>query len=101
MKKPTLTQIRTAVRQGKVNKVFRLYQKFTGEEEKGLNPIKSKCNLFVHLERGCTNKLYLIFYGDYGPLGERRTIHLPLYYYHYTAFVKSYTICKSIKCRTD
>ena len=91
MKKPTLTQIRTAVRQGKANKVFRLYQKFTGEE-RGLNPIEEKCNLFVHLERTCTNVLYLHFIGDYGPSGERRFIDLPLYYYPYTKFVKSYTI---------
>lgn len=100
MKKPTLIQIRTAVRQGKVNKVFRLYQKFTGEEEKGLNPIEEKYNL-VQIERTCTNVLYLHFIGDYGPSGERRTIDLPLYNYPYTKFVKPYTICQSIKCRTN
>ncbi len=96
MKKPTLTQIRTTVRQGKVNKVFRLYQKFKGEE-RGLNPIEEKCNLFVHLLRTCTNVLYLHFIGDYGPSGERRTIDLPLYYYPYKTFVKEYEICQNIR----
>lgn len=88
MKKPTLTQIRTAVRQGKVNKVFRLYQKFTGEEG-GLNPIEEGCTSVI-LERTCTNGLILVF------LGKTMNISLPLYFYPKT-FVKEYKICQSVK----
>lgn len=93
MKKPTLTQIRTAVRQGKVNKVFRLYQKFTGEE-RGLNPIEEGCTSVI-LERVCTNGLILVF------IGKTMNISLPLYLYPYKTFVKEYKICQSIKCRTN
>ena len=89
MKKPTLTQIRTAVRQGKVNKVFRLYQKFTGEEG-GLNPIKEGCTSVI-LERTCTNGLRLEF------IGKTMKISLPLYLYPYKNFVRPYKVCKSIK----
>lgn len=89
MKKPTLTQIRTAVRQGKVNKVFRLYQRFTGEE-RGLNPIEDGCT-DVQLERVCTNSLRLVF------IGKTIKISLPLYLYPYKTFVKEYKICQSIK----
>lgn len=93
MKKPTLTQIRTAVRKGKVNKVFRLYQKFTGEE-RGLNPIEEGCTSVI-LERVCTNGLILVF------IGKTMNISLPLYLYPYKTFVKEYKICQSIKCRTN
>ena len=61
MKKPTLTQIRTSVRKGKVNKVYRLYQKFT-DDYGGVNPIKQGCTN-VQLERVCTNALILKFIG--------------------------------------
>lgn len=93
MKKPTLTQIRTAVRMGKVNKVFRLYQKFKGEE-RGLNPIEEGCTSVI-LERVCTNSLRLNF------IGKTMNISLPLYLYPYKTFVKEYKICQSIKCRTN
>lgn len=89
MKKPTLTQIRTAVRQGKVNKVFRLYQRFKGEE-KGLNPIEEGCTSVI-LERVCTNGLILVF------IGKTMNISLPLYLYPYKTFVKEYKICQSVK----
>lgn len=89
MKKPKLVDIRTAVRMGKVNKVFRLYQKFTGEE-RGLNPIEEGCTSVI-LERVCTNSLRLNF------IGKTMNISLPLYLYPYKTFVKEYKICQSIK----
>lgn len=91
MKKPTLTQIRTAVRQGKANKVFRLYRKFTGDYT-GINPIKEGCT-DVQLERVCTNGLILKF------IGKTMKINMPLYLYPYKKFVRRYVITKSMKSK--
>ena len=91
MKKPTLTQIRTAVRQGKVSKVYRLYQKFTGDCG-GVNPIKEGCT-DVQLERVCTNGLILKF------ICKTMNISMPLYLYPYKKFVRKYVITKSIKSK--
>lgn len=89
MKKPTLTQIRTAVRRGEVNKVFRLYQKFT-DDYASINPIEEGCKE-VQLERVCTNGLRLNF------IGKTMNISMPLYLYPYKKFVRRYVITKNIK----
>lgn len=91
MKKPTLTQIRTAVRMGKVGRAYRLYQKFT-DDYTGINPIKEGCT-DVQLERVCTNGLILNF------IGKTMNISMPLYLYPYKKFVRRYVITKSIKSK--
>lgn len=91
MKKPTLTQIRTAVRKGKIGRAYRLYQEFT-DDYSGINPIKEGCT-DVQLERACTNGLILNF------LGKTMNISMPLYLYPYKKFVRRYVITKSIKSK--
>lgn len=91
MKKPTLTQIRTAVRQGKVGKVFRLYQQFTNDYG-GINPVKCGCTQ-VQLERVCTNGLILKF------LGKMMNMSMGFYSYPHKKFVREYVITKSMKSK--
>lgn len=91
MKKPTLTQIRTAVRMGKIGRAYRLYQEFT-DDYSGINPIKEGCT-DVQLERVCTNGLRLNF------IGKTMNISMPLYLYPYKKFVRRYVITKSIKSK--
>ena len=87
--KPKLMQIRTAVRQGRIGKVYRLFQKFTGDYT-GINPIEENCKA-VLLQRVCTNGLVLVF------ICEEMNISMTLYNYPQKRFVKPYTITKSIK----
>lgn len=88
-KRPKLVDIRTAVRMGKIGRVYRLYREFT-DDYSGINPIEEGCT-DVQLERVCTNGLILKF------ICKTMNISMPLYLYPYKKFVRRYVITKSIK----